>query len=806
METRQRVRPMPPSQVRHARRLAVLFALSASFIAAPFGMAASRRPLTGRKWVDMDYGPFKSGSLEVAGGNIARKGIAIRVDPGEGGVSSGNEFLLFETDTLRYAAGWTGPEFQDWHNITLDGRHGGWPKILGHIVFANPDAPGWADARGNFDDTRFVGLDKGRYGPMDHAVGHWKGLYLHGNDVVLSYTVGDTKVLELPGAEGAGTDRAFTRTFNIGPRSRDLIVQVAHQPDNQPQLRTVDNLASTNGRVAVFRDNGKGAGENNVTVAAVVGGPAGTQWISTPDGHLRLRIPAGPEPTRLKLLIAQVAKADNLASFTKRVRATNPPRDLTPLTRGGPKRWKETLTTQVKPLGRTDGPFAVDAITTPLDNPYHSWMRLGGFDFFKDGRRAAVCTWMGDVWLVDGLGGEMNEVTWQRIATGLYEPLGVKIVDETIYVTCRDQITRLHDLNGDGEIDYYENFNNDALAGEHYHEFTMALQTDADGNFYYTKAAGHDYDAKVPHQGSLMKVSKDGSSTSIVAYGFRAPNGLLVNDDGSFILSDQEGHWTPKNRINWVKPGGFYGYMRSYYGLTERSDRPDEYDPPICWIPNYVDRSPAEQVRVTSDKWGPLKGQLLSLSYGTGKVLLVMVEHLKDTVQGGVVRLPLPDFPTGIMRGRFHSGDGQLYVCGLFGWSSDRTVPGGFFRIRYTGKPVHLPEAINVKPNGIAIRFTRPLNRTAAEDIDNYAVEQWNYRRVANYGSEHYSVRNPRRRGQDEVEVVEATLSADGRTVFLELEEVIPVMQMKIEYTLEADDGTPLRQTIHNTINGVPDE
>ena len=42
--------------------------------------------------------------------------------------------------------------------------------------------------------------------------------------------------------------------------------------------------------------------------------------------------------------------------------------------------------------------------------------------------------------------------------------------------------------------------------------------------------------------------------------------------------------------------------------------------------------------------------------------------------------------------------------------------------------------------------------------------------------------------------------------MFLELEEIIPVMQMKIEYTLEAADGTPLRQTIHNTINGVPDE
>ena len=34
-------------------------------------------------------------------------------------------------------------------------------------------------------------------------------------------------------------------------------------------------------------------------------------------------------------------------------------------------------------------------------------------------------------------------------------------MNDDIYVLGRDQITRLHDLNGDGEIDFYENFNND---------------------------------------------------------------------------------------------------------------------------------------------------------------------------------------------------------------------------------------------------------------------------------------------------------------------------------------------------------
>ena len=50
-------------------------------------------------------------------------------------------------------------------------------------------------------------------------------------------------------------------------------------------------------------------------------------------------------------------------------------------------------------------------------------------------------------------------------------------MNEQIYVLGRDQITRLHDLNGDGEADFYENFNNDCMVSEHFHEFALDLKT-----------------------------------------------------------------------------------------------------------------------------------------------------------------------------------------------------------------------------------------------------------------------------------------------------------------------------------------
>lgn len=166
-------------------------------------------------------------------------------------------------------------------------------------------------------------------------------------------------------------------------------------------------------------------------------------------------------------------------------------------------------------------------------------MRLGGFDFFEGGNRAAVCTWMGDVWIVDGINSNPQEFTWTRIATGMFQPLGLKIVEGKIFVTCRDQITLLADTNDDGETDYYKAFNHDAQVTEHFHEFAMDLQTDAYGSFYYTKAARHAKTALVPQHGTLLRVSPDGKTTEIIASGFRAER--RVRESRRHILHERPG-------------------------------------------------------------------------------------------------------------------------------------------------------------------------------------------------------------------------------------------------------------------------
>ena len=381
-----------------------------------------------------------------------------------------------------------------------------------------------------------------------------------------------------------------------------------------------------------------------------------------------------------------------------------------------------------------DGPFAVDTLGLPENNPWLCQMRLTGFDFLDGGRQAAVCTWDGDVWLVSGLDAASGELSWQRIASGLFQPLGLKVRDGNIFVACRDQIVILRDLNGDGETDFYENFNSDHQVTEHFHEFAMDLQTDADGNFYYAKAARHGKTALVPQHGTLLRVSQDGLRTEILATGFRAPNGVCLNDDGTFFLTDQEGFWTPKNRINHVKLGGFYGNMWGYHDVTDPSDAAME--PPVCWITNDFDRSPAELVRVTSDAWGPLKGSLL--------------EPLLRQRQG--LRRALRD------RRRRHAGrDVRLADPRVADRCDARAVPPEgrpALRLRHVrvGRqpdrprrvlphPGHRkadvpPSGLHATKNGIANHVHRSNRPRLGLRPIHYSVKTWSLKRSANYGSQ----------------------------------------------------------------------
>ena len=711
-----------------------------------------KQPISGSKPYElMDFGPTLFWTYQVNEGkspselNIAQKGIAVRLDGGSGGVSKGQSWLIYDEDTMRVAAAYQG-EFVDWRGIAFDGSHGTHTSIKGDAVLITPDQPAWRNpSSGDWVDQRIIGRDGRRFGPLPRSWVKYLGLFQNDDRAVIHYRVGDREIHELPGYVEYGKGSVYTRTFRISPGKDDLVSRLDHEKSGLSFDLKGTNLAS----------------------------------IVKEEGFICLKIKSSKKP-QLFVLGFSSSDESTVASLL------SDPIDPLGLTKGGPSRFGQQVITTKGQKGNEEDPFAVDVLTVPNkdQNPWNSWMRLGGFDFFPNNPdRAAVCTWMGDVWLVDGVTGDLEELKWRRICSGLFQPLGLKIVDRVIHVACRDQIARLHDLNGDLEIDWIECFNNDHQVTEHFHEFAMGLQTDDAGNFYYAKSARHAKTALVPHHGTLLRVSPDGKKTDIVATGFRAANGVCINPDGTWIVTDQEGHWNPKNRINYVKEGGFYGNMMGYHDIEDSSDNAMEQ--PLAWITNAFDRSPAELLWVPENgSWGELNGKLLNLSYGYGMVYLVPHEVLDGQAQGGLCSFPIDRLPTGIHRGRFHPKSKDLFAAGMFAWAGSQREDGGFYRIRKMEQPAYMPTQLEVRNKKLRIRFSDQLPQGGA-----FEVSTWGLKRTRNYGSKHYDTKK--------LEVLGYKVSEDW--LELEVPELEPTWCMEISCKFE----NGISRVIHNSIHQV---
>jgi hypothetical protein len=421
-------------------------------------------------------------------------------------------------------------------------------------------------------------------------------------------------------------------------------------------------------------------------------------------------------------------------------------------------------------------------------------MRITGLEFLPHEPAAYLCTWEGEVWRVDGIGEDSSTARWRRVASGLFQPLGIALANGRLLVACRDQIAHLEDRDGDGVFEHYRVFNSDHQVTEHFHEFAMGLQVDDEGNLYYAKSARHAKTPLVPHHGTLLKVSADGARTEIVARGFRAANGVCLNPDGSFFVTDQEGHWMPMNRVNRVRAGGFYGNMWGYGAPESTSD--EAMAPPLVWVDKALDRSPAELVRVEGAGWGALNGGILSFSYGQGQVYLVTTQQVGETWQGAYIPLPIPSLPTGIMRGRFRPEDGHLYLTGMSAWATNQVQePGGFYRLRAQDRPMKVVHAVHAHQTGVDLRFTEPLPAGIVPLPGQFAVSTWGLERSERYGSQ--------RHHEAKWTVTGVQLDADRRTVRIEVPSIAPVDQLEIVYRLGGDETDIVEGRVLATIHAL---
>ena len=450
--------------------------------------------------------------------DAALKGLLLYPDP-----KNRDLVALFNTETLQLVTATDQGVSLD--NPPFAGKHGTQNKVLNEEApyFNNASGPAWAGPNHSLDDTR----DHPGHGNFEHL--EFNGYYRHGHEVILDYKVHDTPVLEKVIMAG----ESIRRILQIGGHKEAFFTRLSSTPSEEFTLE-----------------------EEGITFTR---GAEGTSLI--------LRY-ASPEVVaidyhrggKIEFVLGEFEKLDQQ-------------------TKGGPPIYPEIF--QVEPLSAPgDGPFLVDQIPLPPQleqSPYQNKVRITDFDFFADGDRAALCTWGGDVWLISGLN-EFKTITWKRFAAGLFEPLGLKIVDDVIHLNCRDGIWQVIDLNNDDEADHYKVFNNDVLITDNFHEFSFGLETDSEGNFYFAKGSpvkrgGRNFDKILDHNGTIMKLTPDGENLSVVATGLRAPGGIGVGPNGELTTGENEGTWQPCCKVNYFtkeERPAFLGTEQARQGLNKR--------------------------------------------------------------------------------------------------------------------------------------------------------------------------------------------------------------------------------------------
>lgn len=428
--------------------------------------------------------------------------------------------------------------------------------------------------------------------------------------------------------------------------------------------------------------------------------------------------------------------------------------------------------------------------------------RVGGIDFLDD-ERMVVSTWdtLGGIYLVEGWqSGDPAKMTHKRIATGLAEPLGIKVVDNEIYVLQKQELTKLVDTNGDEIIDEYQTVSNDWKVSANFHEFSFGLVY-KDGHFYGALATailpgGASADPQIPDRGKVVKINKETGKTELIASGLRTPNGIGIGVDDEIFIADNQGDWLPASKVVHIKEGAFYGSRSvDFEGTANATEMP-----PVVWLPqDEIGNSPSTPIVMKS---GPYKDQMIHGEVTNGGIKRVYVEQVNGAYQGALFRFS-QGFGAGINR-ILWAPDGSLMTGGVGStgnWSHAGKAWYSLQRMVYNEKTTFEMLAVKVKSDGFEIEFTEPLADGINVSAKDFAIEQWWYEPTIDYGGP--------KKDLEQLSIKNLELSPDRKSVNLTLPGIKEghVVYIRIASPLKSVTDQSLWSTeCWYTLNNIPSE
>jgi hypothetical protein len=438
--------------------------------------------------------------------------------------------------------------------------------------------------------------------------------------------------------------------------------------------------------------------------------------------------------------------------------------------------------------------------------------QVTGLDFFADDS-LAILTWggegdQGDVYVMDDVTGSTTPTAsdYRKVASGLTEPMGIKIVDGTIFVSEKDQLTELVDAKdaqgNPGTDGVYETFKKiaDWPYGGNFHEFAFGLLYQ-DGFFYLNLSVAIDLGGATtvpqpaPGRGVTLKINRETGTTETIAGGLRTPNGIGWGPDGDMFVTDNQGGWLPANKLIHVKPGSFYNHYTTPKGPFD--DQP--VTPPALWLPqNDIANSPSAPLMLDD---GPFKGQMIFGDVTYGGIQRGFLEKVEGEYQGAVFRMTqgLESGITRIVKGP----DGAIYAGGLGAggnWGQAGKLTYGLQKLTPTSANTMDMTSMELNGQGFDITYTKPVSDETIENlVDKYQFEQWRYRATSQYGGPKID--------QKDLDVTSATVSEDRKTVTLKIDGLKPghVVHMRSPRPFAAADGETLWSTeAWYTLNALP--
>ena len=509
-----------------------LVLLSLTFALQPVSAAKKKqseaRVTPYAEWIEPDF-PFFSSTLdardnehELLKNNLTPRGIILNL---------GNDcWACFDIDLLRMSAMWHGKavtedglaqkSYHPWGSKTRGGMLA--PKPLGKPFIANGIYPGWqvgekpklVDPRTPAPDPNEVGR-----GGLPWKLGRFLAVRLINEGVVLEYEVAGTKIEEWVTYVEEAQKHSIQRKFRVGPSKQPLVMAVG-----MGRQAWTFSLATINDAPVDMEHNKSG----------------NRDWRDV--YHVTLK--PHDEPVEFRVYHDE-------HSFQTGKRWVRIPKTLPDV------RWPESVVTKAV-LSKAKGAYVVDDIALPLPNPWKRNIRPGDIQFLPNGTGVVPCL-DGDVWLVEGLKDSLEEIRWRRFAAGLHEPMTCAIRDGEIFVFDKNGIWKLKDTNGDGEADVHELFSNAFGQTIDLREFPSTIRNAPNGEFVIAKGGQQKTYGK--HNGSVLRISKNGRKATVLGYGFRQP-AVGVNIRAGLVTSgDQEGQYIPSTPLHEVRDGQFYGYI-----------------------------------------------------------------------------------------------------------------------------------------------------------------------------------------------------------------------------------------------------